>query len=97
MTTKTKKTFKQSMQETGQKVKSYAGKKYNQAKTYGKKYGSDIRTAYDVGFAQGWDDAYNVPNRLVCRTAAAYGYRKGIKAHYKSDKYQKQYQRRGQK
>ena len=86
MATKTKKTFKQSMQEKGQKVKNY-----------GRKYKGDIRSSYDLGFAKGWDDAYNVPNRLGCRTAAAYGYRKGIKAHYKSDKFQRQYQRWGKK
>ena len=95
MATKTKKTFKQSMQETGQKVKSYAGKKYNQAKAYGRKYGSDIRTAYDIGYARGWEDWQDVPNRFMCRTAAAYGYRKGFKAHHKTYKYQTQYQRRG--
>ena len=87
--TKQKKTFKESMQETGGKVK-----KYEQAKAYGKKYGSDIRTAYDIGYKRGWDDCYDIPNRVGARTAAAYGYRKGAKNRRKSDKYIKQYDRR---
>lgn len=56
-----------------------------------------IRTAYDLGFKKGWDDAHYVPNRFGCRTAAAIGYRKGIKSRYKSDKFQRQYQRWGNK
>ena len=86
MATKTKKTFKQSMKETGQKVKDY-----------GRTYKGNIRSSYDLGFAKGWDDAHYVPNRLGCRSAAAIGYRKGIKSRYKSDKFQRQYQRWGNK
>ena len=92
--TKQKKTFKESMQETGGKVKAYGQKKFEQVKTYGKKYGSDIRTAYDIGYKRGWDDAYDIPKRLGARTAAAYGYQKGAKNRRKSDKYIKQYDRR---
>lgn len=92
--TKQKKTFKESMQETGGKVKAYGQKKYEQAKTSVKKYGSDIRTAYDIGYKRGWDDCYDIPNRVGARTAAAYGYRKGAKNRRKSDKYIKQYERR---
>ena len=92
---KQKKTFKESMQETGSKVKAYGQKKYEQAKTSAKKYGSDIRTAYDIGYKRGWDDCYEIPNRVGARTAAAYGYRKGAKNRRKSDKYTKQYARRG--
>ena len=92
---KQKKTFKESMKETGGKVKAYGQKKYEQAKTSAKKYGSDIRTAYDVGYRRGWDDCYEIPNRVGARTAAAYGYRKGAKNRRKSDKYTKQYNRGG--
>jgi hypothetical protein len=94
---KQKKTFKESMQETGGKVKAYGKKKYEQAKTSAKKYGSDIRTAYDIGYKRGWDDAYDIPKRVGARTAAAYGYKKGSKQRVKSDKYIKQYQRGGNK
>ena len=59
--TKQKKTFKESMQETGGKVKAYGQKKVEQVKNYGKKYGSDIRTAYDIGYKRGWDDCYDIP------------------------------------
>ena len=92
---KQKKTFKESMQETGSKVKAYGQKKYEQAKDSAKRYGADIRTAYDIGYKRGWDDSYDIPNRVGARTAAAYGYKKGAKNRRKSDKYTKQYQRRG--
>lgn len=94
---KQRKTFKESMQETGGKVKAYGKKKYEQAKTSAKKYGSDIRTAYDIGYKRGWDDAYDIPKRVGAKTAAAYGYKKGAKQRVKSDKYIKQYQRGGNK
>ena len=94
---KQKKTFKESMKETGGKVKAYGQKKYEQAKTYGKKYGSDIRNAYDIGYKRGWDYAYDIPKRLGAKTAAAYGYKKGAKNRVKSDKYIKQYYRGGNK
>lgn len=94
-TTKQKKTFKESMKETGGKVKAYGQKKYEQAKTSAKKYGSDVRTAYDIGYARGWDDANDIPKRAFAKTAAAYGYKKGITNRRKSDKYTKEYGRRG--
>ena len=94
---KQKKTFKESMQETGSKVKAYGKKKYEQAKTSAKKYGSDLRTAYDVGYKRGWDDAYDIPKRVGAKTAAAYGYKKGIKNRIKTDKYTNQYNRGGKK
>ena len=94
---KQKKTFKESIQETGGKVKAYGQKKYEQAKTYGKKYGLDIRTAYDIGYKRGWDDAYDIPKRVGAKTAAAYGYKKALSQRCKSDKYIKQYNRGGKK
>ena len=94
---KEKKTFKESMKETGGKVKAYGKKKYEQAKTSAKKYGADIRTAYDMGYKRGWDDAYEIPKRVGARTAAAYGYMKGARNKVKSDEYLKQYQRGGNK
>jgi hypothetical protein len=97
-TTATKKTgFKESVKNTGTKVKNYASKKYQSAKEYGRKYKDDIRTAYDVGYSRGWDDAYDIPKRFGSKTAAAYGYKKGIKSRHKTDKYTKQYSRKGNK
>lgn len=87
--------FKESVKNTGTKVKNYANKKYQDAKAYGSKYKTDIRTAYDIGYSKGWDDAYDIPKRFGAKTAAAYGYKKGIKCRYKADKYTKQYQRKG--
>lgn len=95
--TKQKKTFKETMKDTGQKAKSYAKKQTDKAKTSTKKYGSDIRTAYDIGYAKGWNDAYTIPKRVGSKTAAAYGYKKGLTNRRKSDKYNKQYQRGGNK
>lgn len=92
---KQKKTFKESVHETGVKAKAYAKKQGEKVKTYGKKYGADLRTAYDIGYKRGWDDAYDIPKRVGAKTAAAYGYQKGIKNRVKSDKYIKQYQRGG--
>lgn len=92
--TKNKRGFKETMKETGGKVKAYGQKKYEQAKTSAKKYGSDIRTAYDIGYSRGWNDAYDVPKRFGSKTAAAYGYKKGLTNRRKSDKYIKQYDRR---
>lgn len=94
---KTRMTFKESMQGMGGKVKSYGQKKYDQAQTCGKKYGSDIRTSYDIGYKYGWDNAYEIPKRIGAKTAAALGYKNGAKNRVKSDKYIKQYQRGGNK
>ncbi len=94
-TTKPKSGFKDSMQKAGQKTKDFAKKKTEQVKTYGKNYKSDVRKAYDVGYSRGWDDAYDIPQRFLCKLAAGIGYRKGIKNRYKSDKYIKQYNKQG--
>ena len=91
---KQKKTFKESVKETGGKAKAYVKKQGEKVKTSAKKYGSDIRTAYDIGYARGWDDSYDIPKRFGARTAAAYGYKKGARNRQRSDKYTKQYGRR---
>ncbi|MBQ8291863.1 MAG: hypothetical protein IJX88_05100 [Clostridia bacterium] len=46
---KQKKTFKETMKETGNKAKSYAKKQTDKVKASAKRYGSDIRTSYDIG------------------------------------------------
>lgn len=96
-TTAKKSGFKESVKNTGIKVKNYANEKYQSAKKSVNRYKSDIRTAYDIGYSKGWDDAYDIPKRFGAKTAAAYGYKKGIKCRYKSDKYTKQYNRKGNK
>ena len=60
-----------------------------------KKYKSDIQTAYSIGYAKGWDDAYDIPKRFGAKTAAAYGYKKGIRNRRRADKYTKQYSKVG--
>lgn len=94
---KQKKTFKETMKDTGNKAKAYAKKQGEKVKSYGKKYASDIRSAYDIGYAKGWVESYDIPHRIGAKTAAAYGYKKGITNRRKSDKYIKQYNRGGEK
>ena len=88
---KQKKTFKESMKETGGKAKEYARKQTDKVKEYGKNYKSDLKKAYEMGYAKGWDDSYDIPKRVGAKTAAAYGYKKGVVNRRKSDKYTKQY------
>lgn len=88
---KQRKTFKESMKDTGNKAKAYAKKQTDKVKQYGKNYKSDLQKAYETGYAKGWDDSYDIPNRVGAKTAAAYGYKKGIVNRRKSDKYTKQY------
>lgn len=66
--------------------------KYEETQKNNKKsYKNDILTAYGIGYVKGWDDSYNIPKRFGATTAAAYGYKKGIKNHRKSDKYTSNY------
>ena len=90
-TAKQKKTFKESMKETGNKAKEYAKKQTDKVKQYGKNYKADLQKAYAIGYGKGWDDSYDIPKRLGATTAAAYGYKKGVKHRRRSDKYTNQY------
>lgn len=92
---KQKKTFKESMQATGHKAKEYAKKQTDKVKQYGKNYKSDLQKAYEIGYGKGWDDAYDIPKRVGAKTAATYGYRKGLSNRKRSDKYVKQYKGNG--
>ena len=94
-TVKEKKTFKECMKETGQKAKTYAKKQAEKVKKSAKRYGTDLRTAYDVGYAKGWDDSYVIPKRVGAKVAAAYGYKKGLRNRRLHDKYMDQYKRGG--
>ena len=64
-------------------------------KTYGKNYKSDLQKAYDIGYGKGWEDSYDIPNRMGAKTAAMVGYKKGLKNRRKSDKYVSQYKKQG--
>ena len=92
---KQRKTFKESVKETGNKAKAYAKKQTDKVKQYGKNYKSDLQKAYAIGYAKGWDDSYDIPKRVGAKTAAAYGYKKGIVNRRKSDKYTGQYKGNG--
>ena len=86
--------FKESVKDTVSKAKAYEKKQVERVKNYGKKYASDMRDAYDIGYARGWVESYDIQNRVGARTAAAYGYKKGLTQRRKSDKYTKQYNKR---
>lgn len=94
---KQKKTFKEKVKDTGRKTKTYVKKQATRAKESAKRYGSALRTAYDIGYARGWDDAYEVPKKFGAKTAAAMGYKKGIRNRRRSDKYINQYGKKGGK
>ena len=89
--------FKESVKNAGYKTKEYVGKKAQSVKKYSKKYGADIRTAYDIGYSRGWDDANDIPQRFCSKLAAAIGYRKGIKNRIRADKYIAQYNKQAKK
>ena len=70
----------------------FVGKK---SKVKRNKWRTDMRTAHDMGYAKGWEEAYNVPNRFGSRLAAAYGYTKGMKDRISADKHIAKYNRQG--
>ena len=80
--TATKKTsgIREAAKKTGSKVKNSV-----------KNYRGDIIKSYEAGYKRGWDDAYHIPNRLGAKSAAAYGYKKGLTNRKKADKYTAQY------
>ena len=63
----------------------------------GKSYKGDIVDAHDIGYALGWDHAYDIPDRLFAKTAATYGFKKGMRNKHRIDKYNKIYQKQGKK
>ena len=56
-------------------------------------YKADILGAYDIGYAAGWDIAHNIPCRFLAKTVAAIGFRKGLGARVKADKYITRYKK----
>jgi len=75
-------------------IKTHAGVTQKKKKN---SYKSDIVDAHDIGYALGWDNAYNIPDRLFAKTAASYGFRKGMRNKFRTDKYAKTYQKKGTK
>ena len=69
-----------------------AGAKSKKAK---KSYKCDIVDAYDIGYALGWDHAFDIPDRFLAKTVAAYGFKKGMRNKHRIDKYNKTYQKKG--
>ena len=94
-TTTNKSKFNDSLKKAGQKTKEFAKKKADSVKNYGKKYADDIKTAYNIGYANGWDTSYEIPKRFCSKLAAALGYRKGVIERKKADKYVKRYSHQG--
>ena len=65
------------------------------AKKSCRSYKGDLVDAHDIGYALGWDNAYNIPDRFLSKTVAAYGFRKGMRNKFRIDKYNKTYQKKG--
>lgn len=76
-------------------ARNYAKKQTDKAKNYKNSYKSDLRKAYEIGYAKGWEDTYDVPKRVGAKTWATYGYKKGLTNRRKADKYTKQYKGNG--
>ena len=48
-------------------------------------YGNKLRSSYDRGYTQGFNDALNHERAFGAHAAAAVGYYKGIKGRHKTD------------
>ena len=59
------------------------------------KYKDAMKDSYAIGYARGWEDAYELPKRVGAKTFAAMGYKKGARNRVRSDKYVSKYQKRG--
>ena len=88
---KSKRTLKESVKATGGKGKAYAKKQADKVKGYGRNYKTDLKKAYEIGYGRGWEDSYEIPNRLMAKLAAALGYRKGVRNRRVADKYVSKY------
>lgn len=55
------------------------------AKTAIKQHGESMKTAYNVGFTDGWAAATKIPNKTGARAAAVKGYGDGIYNRRKSN------------
>ncbi len=76
-------------------MKNTGTKNPEQKKSFGKRYRGDLNTAYDMGFANGWDNAYEFPKRFLSSLYASIGYKNGVKSRHKYDKFVKQYSKKG--
>ena len=84
-----KSSFKDRVNNAGQKAKDYAKRTADNVKVHAKSYGSDIQKAYSLGYSRGWDDAYSIPKSFGSKAAAACGYGIGIRNRLRVDKYTK--------
>ena len=71
------------------------GEKPKKVRKYFGDYKNDLVDAHDIGYALGWDHAFDIPDRFLAKTVAAYGFKKGIRNKCRSDKYHKTYQKKG--
>lgn len=89
--------IKAKMKNAGTKTKEFAKKQAAKVKVSAKKYKADVSIAYNTGYVRGWEDAQNIPNRIGAQSAAACGYKKGIRNRKRSDKYNAEYQKKRKK
>ena len=76
-------------------VRANSASQEKKVKSRRPKYKDDMKKSYTIGYARGWDDAYELPKRVGARKMAAIGYQKGARNRKKSDKYVSQYKKRG--
>ena len=91
MAEQVKKKWTDSVKETGRKVKGFVKDKGRKVKSYASSYKKDMQLAYNIGYAQGWEDSDKIPYRFGAQTWAMAGYKNGINTRRKSDKAQKKY------
>lgn len=73
--------------------KNTGAKKKGKVRTYIKGYKTEITVAHAFGYALGWEYAFNIPNRFMSKTAAAHGFKKGIRDNYRNAKYHETYKK----
>ena len=87
MATKTKTSIKQKARNVATKTKNYVADKTRKVKKSAVDYGSKLKTAYDVGYVRGYEDAYSLTNASFSHTAGAIGYKTGARDRKRVDKY----------
>ena len=91
MSANTRKKFTDSVKDTGRKIKTKVKETGSKVKSYTKTYKQDMEIAYNIGYAQGWEDGVKIPSRFGAQTSAVTGYRNGMNSRRKTDKAQKKY------
>ena len=82
---------KNSIRSGWNKTVNYSNRKIQTAKTYARKYKTDIDSAYAYGYTRGWNDAYSYPSRFGSNAVATFGFYRGSSNRRRVDKYNYRY------